>query len=224
MAPRRYNTRSKATKASSKNKSKKVGAMNKLNNPLSSIPISKKRKTGLQSTVDASAVLGVVDPESNINGSIEILDNEPCDCMLVNVNPTKKIDNFFILQLIESAIDDSYIVYTRWGRTGMIGQGLVQSFGYYEAAVDVFKRKFKEKTGLDWENRNWPSSVRAGKYRVIKQNYAEKRQGYNSAKWKYWVDDGIDGKPTGWYDYDDVASRNVEQHLQEMWSSFFKKT
>ena len=134
-----------------------------INKPLPSIPISKKRKTSLQSTVDASTSLEVVDPESNINGSIEILDSEPCDCMLVNVNPTQNIDDFFILQLIESAVDDSYIVYTRWGHTGTIGQEIVQSFNYYEDAVNVFKRKFKEKTGLDWENRNGPS-VGSGKY------------------------------------------------------------
>ena len=29
------------------------------------------------------------------------------------------------------------------------------------------------------------------------------------------MDDGIDGKPIGWYDYDDVGSRNVEQLFQE---------
>ena len=31
----------------------------------------------------------------------------------------------------------------------MIGQGLVHSFDYHEGIVEVFKRKFKEKTGLD---------------------------------------------------------------------------
>ena len=220
--PRRFSSRVKARKAALKNKSKKERTKNKrnstityLNNKaLSSIPVSRKRKTGLQSTVGTSTIMGVVDPESNINGSIEILDNDPCDCMFVKVNPTQNVDNFFILQLIESAVDDSYIVYSRWGRTGMIGQGLVQQFDNYEGAVNVFKKKFKDKTGLDWENRNGPS-IKGGKYRIIKQNFIEKQWGYNSAKWKYWVDDGIDGKPTGWYDYDDVGSRHLEQLFQE---------
>lgn len=29
--------------------------------------------------------------------------------------------------------------------------------------------------------------------------------------WQYWVDDGVDGKADGWYDYDEPASAVVEQ-------------
>lgn len=43
----------------------------------------------------------------------------------------------------------------------------------------------------------------------------EKKGGYNGATWQYWVDDGVDGKKNGWYDYDTTGSRNVEQLYQE---------
>jgi hypothetical protein len=63
-------------------------------------PTTKKRKTGLKTAINPSTALlaGVVDPESNINGTISVLDNEPCDVMLVLVDPAKHMDNFFILQ------------------------------------------------------------------------------------------------------------------------------
>lgn len=28
--------------------------------------------------------------------------------------------------------------------------------------------------------------------------------------WKYWVDDGVDGKPTGWYAWEQAAASNLE--------------
>jgi len=34
-------------------------------------------------------------------------------------------------------------------------------------------------------------------------------------KWQYWVDDGVDGKVPGWYDYTPVGSMQVEQLYQE---------
>lgn len=203
MAPGRRTTNNKAL---SKRKRSSVPAFT----------VTKKMKTRLQSSIDSTTVLGVVDPESGINGEIDILDNDPCDCMLVQVDPSKNLDRFYVLQFIESNdknTSEPFVVYSRWGCTGCTGQGLTQEFSDCDEAIECFEKKFKEKTGLDWEDRN-RKPVR-GKYRVIKQNYAEKRDGYNSAKWQYWVDDGIDGKPNGWYDYDESGSRNVEQLYQE---------
>ena len=222
MAPRR-STRIKAQSALKNNKSeeipvkkkattKKRAAAVKVKKGSLSNSVSKKRKTGLKCIVDTSTILGVVDPESNITGTIETVDNEPCDCMLVNIDPAQNTDKFFILQLIKTT-NSSFIVYTRWGRTGSAGQGLEQKFDDYEEAVQTFESKFKEKVGLTWEKRDDPSIV--GKYRVIKQNFVEKQRGYSTAKWKYWVDDGVDGKATGWYDYDAEGTKKVEQLYQE---------
>ena len=179
-------------------------------------PTKKKRRTGLKTAVDASAgALGVVDPESGITGgSIENLDGEPCDAMLVLVDPQKHMDKFFIIQLIDDTKDnDRFVVYTRWGRTGTSGQALEQSFEDSDDAAKCFRDKFKSKTGLDWTDRLDPTV--GNKYRFIKQNFDAKRAGYSSAKWQYWVDDGVDGKSTGWYDYDSTGSVKVEQLFQE---------
>jgi len=173
---------------------------------------TKKRRTGLSNAINPIAALGVVDPESKINGTIQTLDNEPCDVMLVLVDPQKHMDKFFILQLIES-IQGSQIVYTRWGRTGTSGQALEQSFDEYDDAVKCFEDKFAEKSGLGWTNRSHPTV--GTKYRFIQQNFAEKQGGYTSATWQYWVDDGVDGKTISWYDYDPAGSVKVEQLFHE---------
>lgn len=177
---------------------------------------TKKRKTGLKTKIDPRALVfaGVVDPESNINGTIIDLDNEPCDVMLVLVDPAKNMDKFYILQLIECA-DGTFVVYTRWGRTGTSGQALEQRFRSEEkdGAVSCFEKKFEEKSGLYWGNRSDPFV--GNKYRYIKQNFGAKQNGFNGIKWQYWVDDGVDGKSTGWYDYTMRGSAEVERLFQE---------
>jgi len=175
---------------------------------------TKKRKTGLQQSVNTTKSLGVVDPESDINGFIFDMDGEPCDVMLVLVDPAKHMDKFFVLQLIEH-VDGSYVVYTRWGRTGTSGQALVQPFDEEDedAAVKGFLKKFKEKTGRQWEDRSKPTVGK--KYRFIQQNFGEKQLGYGSAKWQYWVDDNVDGKINAWYDYSVEGAMDVERLFQE---------
>jgi len=123
--------------------------------------------------VDTSAPLGVVDPESNIQGTIESLDGEPCDVMLALVDPSKNSDKFVVLQLIRMTNGDDFVVYTRWGRTGTAGQALEQGFDDLEAAFTCFEEKFKQKTGLKWKDRAEPA--KAKKYRFVAQNFTHKR-------------------------------------------------
>jgi poly [ADP-ribose] polymerase len=145
----------KSKQAGPKQTNKKRAAAKRGNIYISSPTTTKKRKTDTQYVLDTSNVLGVVDPISNINGVIKILDNDPCDCMLVHLDSTNNTDKFFILQLI-LGVQNSFYVYSRWGHTGRSGQCLMQHFMDYEDAVKTYKKKFKEKTGLKWENRNEP--------------------------------------------------------------------
>jgi len=131
--------------------------------------------------------------------------------MLALVDPVKNKDKFFILQLI-SRVDD-YVVYSRWGRTGALVQSLHQNFDKVGDGIKCFRTKFEQKTGLTWENRGNPTI--GNKYRYIKQNFSEKRDGYESARWQYWVDDGVDEKTSKWYDYSATGSIQVEQLYQE---------
>jgi predicted DNA-binding WGR domain protein len=122
--------------------------------PPAPVPASKKKRTGLQGTVDASAPLGVVDPASGINGSIitSPVDGAPLDCMLVLIDPAQNMDKYFVLQLIENEDkvenrgdsgngkpDKSFVVYTRWGRTGTAGAALQQEFNDEYEAMECFE-------------------------------------------------------------------------------------
>lgn len=192
---------------------KKETRNNKRGRKAASAPPRKKR-TGLKCPItDTSSSLGVVDPESKIEGRIQDLDGHPSDVMLALVDPVKHMDKFYIIQLIKKNpdIDDRqvWVVYTRWGRTGTVGQASEQEFEDLASASKCFTGKFEEKTGLNWEDREEPTV--GGKYRFVKQDFVEKQGGFTSAKWQYWVDDGVDGKTTNWYDYDAVASCQVER-------------
>ena len=168
-----------------------------------------KTKIDPYSAIGAS---GTVDPECSDTGDICILDHEPCDAMLVLVDPAKNMDKFFILQLFKST-SGSYMVYSRWGRTGTTGQALEQSFVEQSAAFSCFEKKFEDKTGLLWKDRAKPTV--GNKYRFIKQNFYAKNIGFIGAHWQYWVDDGVDGKRDGWYDYTAQGSMQVERLFQE---------
>jgi len=172
---------------------------------------SKRWKTNVKAASHALASLGVVDPEANIEGNILKLDDESADVMLALVDPVKNKDKFFILQLI-SRVDD-YVVYSRWGRTGTLGQSLHQNFDKVDDGINCFTTKFEQKTGLTWENKGNPTIC--NKYRYVKQNFDKKRDGYEGAKWQYWVDDGVDGKTSKWYDYSATGSIQVERLYQE---------
>lgn len=194
--------------STAKSTAKKRGAATK------STTSSKKRKTNPSTSADSdNPSLGVIDPEANVKGTIVVLDGEPCDVMLALVDPSKNNDKFFILQCINLEGSDVYAVYSRWGRTGASGQSQQQDFDDLNGATKCFSTKFKQKSGLKWEDRNEPTV--GGKYRFVQQDFVVKQGGYRDASWQYWVDDGVDGKPNGWYDYDQDGSIQAERLFTE---------
>lgn len=50
-------------------------------------------------------------------------------------------------------------------------------------------------------------AVAPGKYTCLRRNATR----VVATPWQYWVDDGVDGKEDGWYDYEDGAAAVVEQ-------------
>lgn len=57
--------------------------------------------------------------------------------------------------------------------------------------------------------------VYAGTYTCLRPNY----EPVVSEPWQYWVDDGVDGKADGWYDYDVSGAKNVEDLNREFQSN-----
>merc|ERR1719324_1420079 len=65
---------------------------------------------------------------------------------------------------------------------------------------------FQEKTGVEWGNLKPGDRGLPGKYWVQQQANPDL-----TAKWQYYVHDGVDGKRPGWYDYDVAATGEVEE-------------
>ena len=82
------------------------------------------------------------------------------------------LEQFYRLQLLKSETSDKYYTYTRWGRVGNFGQNA--TFGPYDTvdeAFGMFSRKFKEKTGIRWENRT--DEPKPKKYTYIERSYSD---------------------------------------------------
>eukprot|EP00980_Cylindrotheca_fusiformis_P026001 scaffold15140_cov164-Cylindrotheca_fusiformis.AAC.3 len=204
-----------ATKAKRKARNQTQGSKKKAGSTTAK-PTKKQKLSNLDTKVDREetlAPLGVVDPAAGVDGSIALVDEAAADAMLVLVDPAKSMDKYFVLQAIEKT-DGSFVVYSRWGRTGSRGQALIQDFADEQDAVKAFCDKFKQKTGVDWTKRD-EEDVVGGKYRYIQQDFYQKQSEFGNAKWQYWVDDGVDGKQDGWYDYDESASMEVERLFHE---------
>lgn len=203
-------------------------------------PKRTKRSLKGAAAVNTAAPLGVIDPASNLSGSIYTrpvgrgrgVRNLVHDTMLVLVDVSKRHDKFIVLQLISvhsgqqtKQKPKGYVLYERWGRTGTSGQSLVIHYAVdqWKSATQKFESIFLQKTGLEWQ-RHADAPI-TGKYRCVKQNYTLKREMTQSLSpiWRYWVDDGVDEKVDGWYDYDAPGNQLVEQlyyeHQNNPWLS-----
>lgn len=63
----------------------------------------------------------------------------------------------------------TFKTWTRWGRVGEGGQKAVLGNGALADAIKQFEKKFKDKSGLSWENRG--DNPKPGKYAFIERSY-----------------------------------------------------
>lgn len=77
--------------------------------------------------------------------------------------------------------------------------------------MSQFEDKFKEKTGNNWVHRNH-FVKKGGKYNFMKVDHGAKVTAAAGPKavWQYYVDDHVDGKATGWYDFTPEGAANSE--------------
>ena len=124
----------------------------------------------------------------------------------------KNSDKYYLLQTIEA--DGEYYVVRRWGRTGTKGEAkLSDPFATLAEADADLCTTFKDKTGYTDPAAADGKAPKAGKYTVLKAAAMLAK-----GKWQYYVDDKIDGKADGWYDYFTDASDIVEGVYAE-WKS-----
>jgi poly [ADP-ribose] polymerase 2/3/4 len=76
---------------------------------------------------------------------------------------------FYRLQLLETTNGKQYYTHTRWGRVGENGQ--VKTMGPFslEEALKEFEKKFKDKSGLSWNDRS--AEPKPKKYTFLEKSY-----------------------------------------------------
>ncbi|RMZ81832.1 hypothetical protein DV738_g2115, partial [Chaetothyriales sp. CBS 135597] len=96
------------------------------------------------------------------------------DASLNQTNIGANNNKFYFLQVIKGESSKQYYFHTRWGRVGDPGQD--KTIGPYELdrAIVDFKKKFKEKTGLQWDKRHdEPSTLPLKTQRLIELIFNE---------------------------------------------------
>lgn len=92
------------------------------------------------------------------------------DCMLNQTNIGQNNNKYYVIQLLKDG--NNYYVFNRWGRVGEPGQNAMKGpFSSPDDAVKEFKKKFSEKSGNQWDNRdNFVS--KPGKYTLIEIDHS----------------------------------------------------
>jgi poly [ADP-ribose] polymerase len=100
-----------------------------------------------------------------------------CACILNQVSIDKNANKFYLLQVLLQG--GHAHVWTRWGRVGAVGQHKLLGPMSEADAVAMFKKVFRDKTGLAWEDREEPPLD--GHYAHMKLDVANASTGSNSS-------------------------------------------
>ncbi|RID70829.1 hypothetical protein BRARA_C02811 [Brassica rapa] len=115
----------------------------------------KKEEKIVTATKKGAAVLDQWIPD-NIKSQYHVLQrgDDVYDAMLNQTNVRDNNNKFFVLQVLESDNQKTYMVYFRWGRVGVKGQSKLEGpFHTWDRAIDIFSNKFLDKTRNNWSDR-----------------------------------------------------------------------
>ncbi|KAH7930598.1 PARP-domain-containing protein [Leucogyrophana mollusca] len=114
-----------------------------------------------------------VDPESRFVHTHQVYaDAEGIwDAMLNQTEVGANKNKFYVIQLLHPIGNNtSCMLYTRWGRVGENGQSQTKGPWYAPVAVSEFKKQFKSKTGVYWEQRQGMTAGK-GKYTWLERSF-----------------------------------------------------
>lgn len=170
------------TDSASKSKKRKRGAPaddEEVEDPaVDSAPASKKQTSQNGSVVKKTPVNVPVDDLCLLSGSHSVYQDKDGTIYDVTLNQTNAGQNnnkFYRIQLLTANNFQDYKTWTRWGRVGEHGQSALLGSGSLNEALSHFDKKFKDKTGHKWVDRNEPA--KKGKYTYIERNYEESDDG-----------------------------------------------
>jgi len=94
-------------------------------------------------------------------------DDDDYSCALNIADVVNNCNKSYIMQLLERK-GETYVLFSRFGRVGQIGQMNTEIFVDKDLAIKEFCDMFYEKTGVIWSNRyNDQGSIKSGKYQFI---------------------------------------------------------
>ncbi|PCD21898.1 hypothetical protein AU210_015701 [Fusarium oxysporum f. sp. radicis-cucumerinum] len=85
------------------------------------------------------------------------------------VSSTNK-NKFYNIQVLKDPESSDFKTWTRWGRVGEVGAYAILGNGTVTDAIKQFHKKFKDKSGLAWNNRK--DSAKPGKYVFLERRYS----------------------------------------------------
>uniref|UniRef100_A0A8B8BUJ9 Poly [ADP-ribose] polymerase n=1 Tax=Crassostrea virginica TaxID=6565 RepID=A0A8B8BUJ9_CRAVI len=94
-----------------------------------------------------------VDSFVPMSNSYEVF--EDYDCMLNQTNIGHNNNKYYVIQVLKRVGAPSFYAWNRWGRVGESGSNAMKGpFGTADAAIKDFTKKFKDKTGNSWDDRD----------------------------------------------------------------------
>ncbi|KAL6360737.1 hypothetical protein LRP88_06444 [Fusarium phalaenopsidis] len=93
----------------------------------------------------------------------------PLDEFCTLPTPTRPTTTISFIAFRSDPKGSTFKTWTRWGRVGEGGQKAVLGNGALADAIKQFEKKFKDKSGLSWENRG--DNPKPGKYAFIERSY-----------------------------------------------------
>ncbi|CAI7590850.1 unnamed protein product [Penicillium glandicola] len=134
------------------------------------------------------------------------------DATLNQTVAANNANKFYRIQLLVGT-NKRYMTWTRWGRVGENGQSDCLGDGSLALARRQFEKKFKDKSGLRWENRL--DTPKKGKYTFLERNYEEDDEEEESVKKEKKIKEEDDVKP--------MAESVLSTGLQDLMSFIFNR-
>lgn len=128
--------------------------------------------TSAHRLVNVSDLIVPVDehcPEPGLQVYIDSEDSVIYDASLNQTSSGKNANKFYRMQLLMDPAAKKFMTWTRWGRVGVVGQSATLGSGNLDSAMGAFRKKFKDKSGLDWFHRN--NQAVPGKYVFLEKSY-----------------------------------------------------
>ncbi|XP_062198362.1 poly [ADP-ribose] polymerase 2-like isoform X2 [Phragmites australis] len=138
------------------------------------VEVEVKKKKMVTATKKGAAVLDKHIPD-HIQMTYHVLQvgDEIYDATLNQTNVGNNNNKFYIIQVLESDVGGSFMVYNRWGRVGVRGQDkLFGAFSSRDQAIFEFERKFQDKTYNLWSDRK-NFKYYSKKYTWLEMDYRE---------------------------------------------------